>query len=266
MEILTNIWNVLTTENEMLTKIIISPAVIIEDFIIFLLIVYIFRINYTSKQKYTYVFTLSIISTITNFVLHSPYNVIINFLLMFILIRKMFKLNVIYSILCTITPTAVFALIGSLILKPILLLNNISTEQITNIPIYRFGYIMILYLSIYSIIILLKHLKLSINLLENFEIESRKIIIFHTLFGIFTIIIQLILTSFYTDVLPIMITFLNFISLFAYFFISFFSLIKSLKLQVTSQNLESAENYNNTLSYLYDNVKAFNMILIIWFL
>ena len=41
-----------------------------------------------------------------------------------------------------------------------------------------------------------------------------------------------------------------------------------MKLQITSKNLESAENYNATLTYLYDNVKAFkhdfdNMVFII---
>ena len=267
MEILASIWNVLTTENELITKIIISPAVIIEDWIIFSLIVYILKIKYTSKQKYTYVFSLSIISIITNFTIPSPYNVILNFLIMFLLIKKMFNLNIIYSVLCTIIPTAIFALVGSLILKPILLLNNISIEQISNIPIYRLCYLIVLYLLTYLFIILLKYIKLSINLIENFETESRNVIIFHSLFGIFTICIQLVLTAFYTDVLPFIITFLNFISLFAYFFISFFSLTRTLKLQITAKNLESAENYNNTLSYLYDNVKAFqhdfnNMVFI----
>ena len=41
-----------------------------------------------------------------------------------------------------------------------------------------------------------------------------------------------------------------------------------MKLQITPENLENAENYNSTLSYLYDNVKAFkhdfdNMVFII---
>ena len=41
-----------------------------------------------------------------------------------------------------------------------------------------------------------------------------------------------------------------------------------MKLQIATTNLEVAENYNNTLSYLYDNVKAFkhdfdNMVFVI---
>ena len=43
----------------------------------------------------------------------------------------------------------------------------------------------------------------------------------------------------------------------AYFFISIFSLTRIVKLQITTRNLENAEQYNNTLSFLYDNVKAF---------
>ena len=41
-----------------------------------------------------------------------------------------------------------------------------------------------------------------------------------------------------------------------------------MKLQITTENLQTAENYNETLSYLYDNVKAFkhdfdNMVFVI---
>ena len=75
--------------------------------------------------------------------------------------------------------------------------------------------------------------------------------------GLFTLIIQLIITIYYTDKLPIIITFLSFLSLLAYFSISIYSLTRIMKLTLTTRKLESAEEYNNTLRILHDNVRAF---------
>ena len=57
--------------------------------------------------------------------------------------------------------------------------------------------------------------------------------------------------------MPIIITFLGFISLLAYFGLSLYSLTRALKLILTTQKLESAEEYNNTLHILHDNVRGF---------
>ena len=268
MEIFSNIWNLLTTENEIITKIIISPIVLIEDWISLLLIVTILELNFSFKQKIIYILSLSFVSLVTNFLLPSPLNIIINYLLTFIIIYKLFKLNFINAIICTLIPTVFFAIVGTFVLKPILLLNHIGIEQISNVPIYRLGYLMFLYLFIYLLLKLIKYFKLNVHLIETLEPKNKKIIIFHTLFGIFTICIQLTLTAYYTDMLPFSITFLNFISLFAYFFISFYSLTRTMKLQITTENLQTAKNYNETLTYLYDNVKAFkhdfdNMVFVI---
>ena len=268
MEILSNIWSILTTENEMMTKIIISPAVIIEDLISFLLITSILQLQYSKKHKIIYVLSLSVVSLTTNFFIPSPYNIFINYFLTFIIVKKVFNLNIINSIICIIIPTAVYALIGLLLLKPVLLFFNINVEQITIIPIYRFSYLIVLYLTTFCLTKFIIYSKLNIKLIESFDKKNKKIIILNVIFGIFTICIQLVVTSFYTDILPAIITFLSFISLLAYFIISFYSLNRTMKLQVTAENLETAEKYNETLTYLYDNVKAFkhdfdNMVFVL---
>ena len=93
MEILTNIWNVLTTENVMLTKFMGFPFVIIEDWIAFLLISLILKINYTKKQKIIYIAFLSTISLITTFIIPSPYNVIVNYLVMFLFVHQLLEVS-----------------------------------------------------------------------------------------------------------------------------------------------------------------------------
>ncbi|MEI3395886.1 MAG: GHKL domain-containing protein [Clostridia bacterium] len=82
-------------------------------------------------------------------------------------------------------------------------------------------------------------------------------ITFNFIFGFFYMIIQGILTVNYIDILPIQFTFFNFICLLIYFFLSFYSLAKIIKLVTTTQKLESVEEYNKTLHILHDSVRGF---------
>ena len=77
------------------------------------------------------------------------------------------------------------------------------------------------------------------------------------LFGFLNIFLQGILSAKYIDILPIEFTFFNFVSLLAYFCLSFYSLAKIMKLVTTTQKLESAEEYNKTLHILHDSVRGF---------
>ena len=257
MDVLSNIWNLLTTENEMLTKIITAPTVFIENYLGFLLIVSILQLKYKNKYKFTYVIFVSSVSLFNEFIIPSPYNVIINYALIFLFIKFYLKLNIIKSFIALIIPTASFALIGNLILNPFLTALDVSYIETQNTVIYRLLFLLILYLSIFLLITILKILNLKWKFLDDFNAENKKIILINLLLAIFTLVVQLIITFYYINTYPIIFTFLNFISLFAYFFISFSSLTRTMELQITTENLESVENYNNTLTILYDNVKAF---------
>ena len=171
-----------------------------------------------------------------------------------------------------ITPTIIFALIGTLVLNPFLRICNINSIQLNIIPLYRLTYLFCIYFIcfIVSFIIglLTKQITFSANLLNSLNAKEKNIIVLNLILALITIATQILITFYYINIYSIMFTLLNFLSLLAYFSISFYSLTKTMKLQTTTQNLESAENYNATLSYLYDNVKAFqhdftNMIFII---
>lgn len=72
-----------------------------------------------------------------------------------------------------------------------------------------------------------------------------------------TLCIQTVITFYYVNTLPIFITFLSFLSLLAYFSVSIYSLTRVIKLDVTRQKLQNAEEYNKTLTILHDNVRGF---------
>lgn len=257
MDLLNNFWNILITENELLTKFLTIPTIPIEAFLLFRISTSLLKINYTKKAELAYILLLTLNSLVTKFLITTPYNVYVNYLIMFIIIKSIFHTNAIKTIIAIIFPTVIFALIGIIILKPILLMFNLSSSQAQYTPIYQYIYLIILYLVVFLLLKLFN--KLHFNLFPNGSLDknSKFIITLNFILGFFTLGIQLAVTAFYTDVLPFMISILSFISLFAYFFISFYSFNRVMKLQITTQNLQNAENYNKTLSILYDNVKAF---------
>lgn len=268
MELFSNIWNLLTTENEFVTKLFTIPTIPIEVYLSFLIIVTILKIDFTKKQKYTYLFIFSLISVTTKFLIPSPYNIIVNYLLMFIAAKLIFKTNIVKAILCTIMPTIAFALIGCLILKPFILVFHLTYSKVEIIPFYRLLYLIFTYVLLYLLFIMFNKRYFKLDFIDDFSKSNKQIIFINLFFGFFILSIQAILTAYYVTIVPFALTFLNFIALFVYFFIVLFSLSKTMKLQITTRDLENAESYNTTLSYLYDNVKAFkhdfdNMIFII---
>lgn len=268
MEVLSNIGNMLITENEQLTNILLTPSTFLEAWLDFLLFTSILKIHFNKKQVFIFVVTFSITSVITKIFIPEPINVFINYLIMFSLIKTMLKQSILKTILCTIIPTIIFALVSTLILHPFLRFFGLTYEQNLAIPIYQFIYLITLYLVIIIILLLIKVKNLKINFLDEIAGTNQKIIILNLIAGFFILCIQAILTIYYLNIVPIIITLLNFIALFVFFAISFYSLNRTMKLQVTTTELETAENYNKSLSILYDEVKAFkhdfnNMVYII---
>ncbi len=257
MDLLNNFWNILITENELLTKFLTAPTVVIEALLVFRLITSLFKVQYSIRQKIIYIFLFSFANLATETIIPTPFNVFTNYLILFIITRSVLKTSHTKTILAIIIPSIAFALAGTLILKPILELFNLKVEEITNIPLYRFIYLLSLYIVVFIITLLINFFNTKQILLDDLKIENKKIIYLNILLGFITLAIELTITVFYTDALPSYINFLNFISLIVYFFISFTSLTRAMKLQITTAELINAENYNKTLSILYDNVKAF---------
>ena len=257
MELLNNIWMALSTPNELIMNVITVLTSFIEMFFIFKIFTLILKITYTKKQSLIYIFSCSILCTVSNFIFSSPVNTIINYIVMFIFSYFILKLSIIKSCLSVLLPIIIFALITTLIINPYLTIFNISSNDLSAIPIYKIIYLIILYVIIGIIVFVLKNKNYVLNILDDIDNKNKKIIILNLFFGILTIIIQALLIFYYIDKLPMYITFLSFISLLAYFSISIFSLTRIIKLTQTTRKLESAEEYNKTLRILHDNVRGF---------
>ena len=257
MEILSNIWIALTTENQNLINLISIPLFFVENYLIMNILLAITNIQASIKQKCIYVGIMAFASMLSLFILSSPFNSICNYLIMFLVVFFNFKTSILKSVIGTIIPTLIFALIGTLILNPYLNILKISYEYGFKIPIYRLCYFCINYIVVIIITIILKKCNFTTSKITPLTLSNKSIIFTNIIIALFTICINLIISAYYMDILPIKITVSNFIALITYLGIIIYSLTKALKLSETTRELENAEAYNKTLSILHDNVRCF---------
>lgn len=257
MEFFNNIWVALSTPNEILMNILLIPAGIIESILILYIFISILNIPTTKKQKIIYVILMTITSLLSMYVIPNPFNIIFNYLLMFILAISIFKVSILKGLLCMLLSSIIFALLGMLISNPYMTILKISSQALNDIPIYRLLYLFITYIFAFIIIIVIRKKNIILSILDDLNKKNKRIIIINLIFATITLIFQVILTFYYTDVLPISITFLSFVIFLSYVAISIFSLTRIMKLNLTTRRLESAEEYNNTLRILHDNVRGF---------
>lgn len=257
MEILNNIWTVLNTQNELSTQIITFPFAFIESYITTTLFLTILDIPTNNRNKILYVIISSLITVITGFLIPSPFNIILNYILYFIFIIIIFKTTILKALISIVSSVAIFGIISTLILNPYLRIFNINAEMLSSIPIYNMLFLLTTYTINFILIFILKNKKLKIRFFEDIDKKNKYIIFTNFIFGIFTLIVQVCITVYYIDKLPIIITFLSCISLLAYLIISIYSLTRVMKLTLTTRKLESAEEYNKTLHILHDSVRGF---------
>ena len=257
MEFLNNIWIAISTPNEGIINILAIPSTLLENLLIMYLFISILGISASKKQKITYVILMSCISLVSMYFIPTPYNLFINYFTMILTAYLVFKITFLKSSISIVVSALIFNLVGGLILNPFITLLNISSDDLLVIPIYRISYILLIYVSVIAIILIISYRSFKLLFLEDLDNKNKAIIFINLILGIFTLIVQLLITFYYVNTLPIIVTFLSFLSLLAYFIISIYTLTRIMKLTLTTRKLQSAEEYNNTLRILHDNVRGF---------
>ncbi|MBO4293261.1 MAG: GHKL domain-containing protein, partial [Clostridia bacterium] len=186
-----------------------------------------------------------------------PYNAFINYILLCIIIHFIFKTNILKTIMCVAIPTVIYALICTLVLNPFVKIANIEYEVGQYIPLYRLSYLLVCYIISVLLILVIKHKNIYIKVFEGLDKKSKTIFLINLFLGIMVLGVQLLLTIYYTNTLPIFISLLSFICLVTYFSTSIYSLTRVNKLYLTNMQLQNAEEYNKTLQILHDNVRGF---------
>lgn len=259
-QLLNNMWCALSTENPELMNILAVPLTIIENYLSMKIFLTIFNINTSKKQVSWYIILTLIVSMLSSNFILAPFNVIVNYTCIIIFIKLIFGLNILKCFLSLIASSFTFGLINILLQKPYITLLNINTDTVANIPIYKFSFLILVYVSVFIILIFLKkfkNIKLSLDLFDTLDKKTLRILYVNLFIGFLTLGLQLIITAFYVDIVPYIITLLSFILLIAFLVLSIYSFTRMIKLANTRRDLECAEEYNKSLEILYDKVKGF---------
>ena len=257
MEIFQTIWTALTTENELLTSIVIIPVGILEMSVNMLLFTTILNIDSNRETKIKYIIVASLLANLINIIIPNPYKSYANVLICPILIVLFFKINFIKAILAEFIPVFITVLCESIIIKFFTFYFNFYMEQFTSIPIYRFEFALIIELFVFIVYLLIKYLKIHISILENMSKKNKLILTTNFVFAIFAISIQFIITGFYMKNLPWYIVIFSNISLIAYFLLSIYSLTKTTQLEVTTLDLAQEKEHNKMLKLMQDDLHGF---------
>ena len=257
MKILQTIWTALTTENELLIKITSMPMLILELTVSMLLFTTLLNIKSSKKQKIIYISILSIIGFINLWFVPTPFNTFVNILANAVSVYFIFKTNILKSILSVIIPYILFVVIGALILNLGVNLLKIPSDVFLKILLAKVLCSSLIYIIAYFIYKICYHYNINITIIENFKIRNKLTLIISIIIGIFCIAIQSYLLTIYSHFLPIPIAIINLVLLLIYFSFNIFSLLRTNKLESTTQNLEEEKLYNKTLTILYDNIRGF---------
>lgn len=257
MEILKTIWTALTTENVMLTNLLILPLFYLDAFVTMLLFSTILDIKSTKKQKITYILTLTTLSYICRFVIPTPYVTFINMILLPVCVIFIFKTSILKGILAQIIPFAFSLILETLFEKIFFIITGHSWSTLLYIPLYRIIIICLIYTCIYLLYLLTKKLNFSLSVLETMNKKNKYLLYVNCILAIIVIVFQFYLINYYNDNFPIIVSILNLFCLFAYFIISLIGFTNTTKLDSATTSLEEATLYNKTLELMYDNTRAF---------
>lgn len=257
MELLHNLWNVLTTEDENLMRYLTFFMSFFETYVFLKLFASVLNISYTKKQRNIYFICMIIYCAFITFIIPNQYSVFVTIIALPLIVKFIFKITVIKSIIAVIVALLTTVVLESVYIKLSYYLLGINLENFANIPIYRIPFMILVYLTIYIIAKLISILKLNFSAMEKVSRRHKLLILIDIFFILLCIALQFYLLLFYNNVLPIYITFISLFSLIAYASISLYSMTKSISLELTKRDLEQEQLHNKTLELLYNNYSAF---------
>lgn len=255
------IWHALSTENPTLLYFILIPSCFIESAFVYIFVINILNVKLERKKNFLYTIFFSLIGLILYLIIPAPFNTIIYYCGILILLKLLLHVSLLKCLFAIISSLFIIALVNILVTKPYQLILNITNDQTATIPIYRLGYLFIVYILLIGANFLVKHVtsrNFSLEPLDTLDHQTLKILYHYISFAFICLVIELIITSLYVDRMPIIVTAFNFCLVFSIFILSLFTLSRVTTLETTKKNLESAKEYNKSLTILYDEVKGFN--------
>lgn len=257
MKTLQNIWSILTSENQLFIDLNGIPCIFIEAYLYMLIFTTVLNIKSTTRKKFLFVFSFSIISLLNTYFGIPPFNTFVNLISIPVLVLLIFRTSVLKAILSEIVLYVIALLFGTIIMTIYSAILRVPSSVTSIIPIHKICFSLFYYTGLYFIYKLFKRFNIKFSLSDKFNIKNSHLLITNFLIGSIALAIEYYLLFNYIDFMPNPLVFLTSFIVSLYFAISMFSLIRTSKLEETTQNLEEQKMYNKTLSTLHDNIRGF---------
>ena len=257
MEILHNLWNVVSTEDEKLTKYVVLSLVFIETYVTMKFFTTSLNIEYSKRRRNVYIILISILTVLSNIFIPKQISLFIHLILTPILIKVIFKTTIIKSILCEIIPMILLTLLETIYVRLCLNLFGISILDCKDIIIYRMPYMLFTYLTVFLVSKIVNLIKINLNSFENIDKNHKRLLTTNLILTAICFGFQFYLLIFYSAILPSYTIFLSLTFLITYSIVSIYSITKTINLEITKTNLEQSQLENKTLELLYNNMRAF---------
>lgn len=250
-----NLINYLFQPNINLIHILNFPLYLLEAFIIISLSIILFNITYTRRDRLIYIILYSTLKTFSEFIVPMPYGTILNIVIMVFLIKYIFKVNILKSMLYSITPFIFVGILEAFLLIIASSFMNISIDSLISIPIYVIGLRLFIYLLMYILLFFLK--KFNITILDNFNFNDKSKLILSGLLGLVAVYLNLYIVLFYSPYLSNVMTVISILILIIYVFVTTYCLMKAIKLEIAKRDIKTLKMYNKTLISINDDIRAF---------
>ena len=254
---LQTIWSALTTQNEILTKILLIPLAYLDAFVGILFFTTVLNIETTKRKKIIYVLSYGTLANLINFIIPTSYSIFINIIIWPIMVFFILKTTILKSILSEVITMVATSILDFTFANIFLIIFNVSTKTVITIPIYRLTIALNMYLLLFLFTKFIHIFKIQLKILEDINYRSKILLIINCLLIVIILAMQFYLIIFYSNTMPLFITIINVIGLIAYFSVSIYTIVSSSKLETTKQELENANNTIHTLKILHNQVRSF---------
>lgn len=257
MNIFQTVWSALTTQNEMLIKILSIPLTFLEVYVGMLFFTTVLDIESSKKSRLLFTLVYVIIASILVFIFSNSSYVFINIFLMPILAFFFLKTTVIKSISATAITFLATSVLEFICLSFTKYILGINYDLVVSVPLYRIIVVAIIYIVLYSLYKLIKYFKVNVEIFDNITTKNKILIIVSIVLCLIVIASQFYLGLYYNETMPFVITLIAIIGLISYSAISIYNLINVSKLELTKRDLESANLTIHSLTILHDTVRSF---------
>lgn len=243
--------------NILVSNLVTVPIIFLGMYVNLLFFMNLFKFEVSKKQMYQYIIFSGLWTNFCNIFISNPIGLFIKCLILPGIVMSIFKTRFIKSVIISLIPIAIAQLFETLLCNIYSVFLSSSYFMLTSIPLYKISLYLQIYFIVYMLTLIIKRNEFNIKITDAFSRKGNCYLLLNAILAVVVISLQFYLLILYTNTLPVTVVVLSSFLLTLFFLISINNIIRITKLELTSIELQQSKEYNKTLEFLYDSIKAF---------